>query len=165
MGANTLVYHGSDPVVLEPQGGAWVPVSRASSEVRVSCEVVLQLAGSTFEVATGLWDTGGLEGLVVVSNVGVLDVTVASGDAVAQVAPAAVQTRMCSACGAEDTDAWELSAYDKACKDCGVVQGVGVSACRQCGAGAKAVGCFSYAGCPSCRPEVKGGPRLEAVRC
>ena len=64
VGANTLVYHGSDPVVLEPQDGAWVPVSRASSEVRVICEVVLQLAGSTFEVATGLWDTGGLEGLV-----------------------------------------------------------------------------------------------------
>ena len=64
VGANTLVYHGSDPVVLEPQDGAWVPVSRASSEVRVRCEVVLQLAGSTFEVATGLWDTGGLEGIV-----------------------------------------------------------------------------------------------------
>ena len=30
-----------------------------------------------------------------------------------------------------------------------------MSACRQCGAGAEAVGCLSYAGCPSCRPEVK----------
>ena len=61
---NTLVYRGLDPVVLEPQDGAWVPVSRASSEARVSCEVVLQLAGSTFEVISGLWDTGGLDGLV-----------------------------------------------------------------------------------------------------
>ena len=61
---NTLVYHGLDPVVLEPQDGAWVPVSRSAAEARVSCEVVLQLAGSPFEVAPGLWDTGGLEGLV-----------------------------------------------------------------------------------------------------
>ena len=81
--------------------------------------------------------------------------TIASGDAVAQVAPAAVQTRIRSVCGAEDTDAWELSLGDKACKDCGVVQGAGVSACRQCGAGAEAVGCLSYAGCPLYRPEVK----------
>ena len=99
------------------------------------------------------------------ANVGVLDVTIASGDAVAQVALAAVQTRMCSICGAEDTDAWELSADDKACKDCGVVQGAGPSACRQCGAGAEAVGCLSYSGCPSCRPEVKEdqGWRLSGV--
>ena len=70
----------------------------------------------------------------------------------AQVALAAVQTRLCSICGAEDTDAWELSEDDKACKDCGVVQGAW---CRQCGAMAEAVGCLSYSGCPSCRPEVK----------
>merc|ERR1711994_94264 len=152
---NTLVYRGLDPVVLEPQDGAWVPVSRSASEARVSCEVVLQLAGSPFEVAPGLWDTGGLEGLVFVANVGVMDVTIASGDAVAQVALAEVQTRLCSICGAEDTDAWELSEDDKACKDCGVVQGAGSSWCRQCGAMAEAVGCLSYSGCPSCRPEMK----------
>ena len=104
-------------------------------------------------------------GLVCVANVGVLDVTIASGDAVAQVALAAVQTRMCSICGAEDTDAWELSADDKACKDCGAAQGAGASRCRQCGASAEAVGCLSYSGCPSCRPEVKEdqGWRLSGV--
>ena len=138
--SNTLVYHGADPVVLEPQDGAWLPVSRASADTRVSCEVVVQLAGSAFEVAPGLWDTGGLEGLVFVANMGVLDVSIACGDAVAQVAVAAVQTRLCSICGAEDTDAWELSEEDKACKDCGVVQGAGPSWCRQCGAAATAVG-------------------------
>ena len=75
---NTLVYRGLDPVVLEPQDGAWVPVSRTSaSETRVSCEVVLQLTGSPFEVAPGLWDTDGREGLVFVASVGVLDVTIA----------------------------------------------------------------------------------------
>ena len=34
--SNTLVYHGLDPVVLEPQDGAWVPVSREASDTRVS---------------------------------------------------------------------------------------------------------------------------------
>ena len=29
--SNTLVYHGSEPVALEPQDGAWVPVSREAS--------------------------------------------------------------------------------------------------------------------------------------
>ena len=90
-----------------------------------------------------------------VASVGVIDVTIASGDAVAQVAAAAVQTRLCSVCGAEDTDAWELSTDDNACKDCGGAQGAGPSACRLCSAGPEAVGCLSYAGCPSCRPEVK----------
>ena len=70
MDENTLVYRGLDPVVLEPQDGAWVPVSRIAAEARVSCEVVLQLAGSPFEVAPGLWGTGGLEGLVYCSERG-----------------------------------------------------------------------------------------------
>ena len=136
-------------------------MSRRSSSTEVSCEVVLQLADRPFDVAPGLWDTGGLEGLVFVANTGGVDVSIEGGDPVAQVALASVQTRLCSICGAEDTDAWELSEGDESCKECGVVQGAGPALCRMCGAAAKDVGCLSYAGCAACRPEIKDGDRWK----
>ena len=61
---------------------------------------------------------------------------------------AAVQTRMCGACGTPDTDA-RIATDDT---DLGHM--TSATACRQCGAGAQFCELLSYARCSECRPEV-----------
>ena len=44
-----------------------------------------------------------------------------------------------------------------------MVQGAGVSACRQCGDGQDECFVQSYAGCDKCRPETRGAPQQTFV--
>ena len=86
------------------------------------------------DIATGLWPTGLSEGLVFVANTTEFDQHIDSGARLGAVARAAVQTRLCIACGAEDTEAWETQAGAQGCALCGAAQPASKSSCKQCGA-------------------------------
>ena len=97
-------------------------------------EVVSPSPGLEVEVAPGLWPTGAVEGLVFVGNATDFDQCLEKGDRVGGVARAAVQTRVCGTCRAEDSEAWVIEPGQAGCKSCGAhVKKVALN-CRQCGA-------------------------------
>jgi ribosomal protein L40E len=119
-----LVFSG-DAMTLAPDEGAWIPVQRVeppgTAEATSSdVEVVLASAGLGVEVVPGLWQTGSVEGLVFVGNATDFDQSLEKGDRVGMVARAAVQTRVCRSCGAEDSDAWVVPPGATGCRACGV---------------------------------------------
>jgi len=57
------------------------------------------------EAVSGVWDTNGAEGEVMVITGSPVDVELECGDVVAAVHAAVVQTRVCDECGTPDTDA------------------------------------------------------------
>jgi hypothetical protein len=107
------------------------------------------------EAAPGLWIPGANEGMILVCNLESLDVPLETGQAVAEVAAATVQTRACGGCGVIDTDAWIVNADAPHCPTCNTPQPGGTSSCRSCGANAGHCELLSYAGCSDCRPEAK----------
>ena len=160
-GGDRLLYEG-DRVDLEPGDGAWVPVRRERRHGKRSdegrAEVVLQSQEGPTDVAPGLWSTGQDEGLVFVANTTAFDQVVEDGAAVAVVAPAAVQTRVCQACGAEDTEAWPEEPGAPRCTTCGGLRPGGASSCRQCGAGPERSKVLGYAGCQECSCPAEPAP-------
>ena len=155
-----LTYEGP-AMALAPDEGAWVPVRRGGKNLSDSrdCEVVFQAEGAPVDIATGLWPTGVSEGLVFVANTTEFDQHIDSGARLGAVARAAVQTRLCMACGAEDTEAWATQAGAEGCALCGAAQPAGKSSCRQCGAGPDQVEVLRYAGCTVCT-----GTRVRRAR-
>ena len=154
-GGDPLKYEG-ERIDLEPGEGAWVPVRRKRRQGPTQehkAEVVLQGLGAPTDVAPGLWTTGQDEGLVFVANTTAFDQEVEPGATVGVVARAAVQTRVCGACGAEDTEAWPEDQASKACEACKGPKPGGRSSCRQCGAGPDKCKVLTYAGCKACEPE------------
>jgi len=121
-----LLYDG-EPFGLEPGDGAWVPVRRehegpgVASCAGPSLEFVLQAFGSETDVAPGLWTSGAKEGMVFVANTTEFDQVILEGSALGVVAAAAVQTRRCRTCRAEDTEAWPDNAKSAVCKVCSSV--------------------------------------------
>ena len=92
------------------------------------------------------------QGIICVVNKSEFEAHIEPGSKVAEVVPAALQTRVCQNCGAQDTDAVPLDDSKPKCAGCGVQIVEGVSPCTQCGAGADESCLLSYAGCTGCRP-------------
>ena len=122
-------------------------------------EVVLPSAELGVEVVPGLWPTGEQRGLVFVGNATDFDQAIEKGDRVGVVARAAVQTRVCGVCRAEDSEAWVVEPDARGCKACGAQVRMAGLSCRQCGADRGLVAQKRYAGCAAC-----GHSRLEARR-
>jgi hypothetical protein len=121
--AGNLFFAG-DALSLAPDEGAWIPVRRTLPHgvaVATGCdvEVVLPSPGLEVEVVPGLWPTGAVEGLVFVGNATDFDQCLEKGDRVGGVARAAVQTRVCGTCRAEDSEAWVIEPGQAGCKSCG----------------------------------------------
>ena len=102
-----LIYSG-DPLVLEPDEGAWVWAEclrqERASGPSVAVEAVMASRDSAAEVAPGLWATGAAEGLVFVGNTTNFDMALDPGSRLGVVVAGAAQTRHCWACGADDSE-------------------------------------------------------------
>jgi hypothetical protein len=158
-----LIYSG-DPLVLEPDEGAWVWAEclrqERTSGPNVAVEAVMASRDSAAEVAPGLWATGAAEGLVFVGNPTNFDMALDPGSRLGVVVAGAAQTRHCWACGADDSEMiWESRA-GKECGSCQAHAELVPLECRQCGAGPGNMEVRGYSGCANCQ----GRPtsRLEA---
>ena len=158
-----LVYSG-DPLVLEPDEGAWVWAEclrqGGDSEPSCSVEAVMASRDAAAEVAPGLWATGAAEGLVFVGNPTNFDMALDPGSRLGIVVAGAAQTRHCWACGADDSEMVWGNRRGKECSSCRADAPMMPLECRQCGAGPGEVEVRGYSGCASCQ----GGPmsRCEA---
>ena len=163
----TLLFVG-ETLSLAPDEGAWIPVRRTqppgvAEAAGCDVEVVLPSPGLAVEVVPGLWSTGSVEGLVFVGNATDFDQCLEKGDRVGGVARAAVQTRVCGECRAEDSEAWVVAPGQAGCKSCGAhVKKVALN-CRQCGAAGAQVSLMQYAGCGSCAAPSRSETRRQAV--
>ena len=150
------MYEG-DPVSLVKGAGVWVPVVAAHKLAATDTEtfVVLPCTDNPVEAVPGIWGTGDERGIVCVIGIDEFDTTLEPGTKVAEVHPAAIQTRICQGCGCQDTDAWVKTKDEPKCGTCGSGKVGGASACRQCGADTAYCGVLGYSGCSECRPEKK----------
>ena len=101
----------------------------------------------------GIWDSGAQEGQVCIRSDSPFDVPLDTGAVIGELCAAAVQTRVCNACGRYDTDAWVVGKDTKRCLSCNTPTPAGPSRCRQCGAPPELCSTLTYAGCIDCRPE------------
>ncbi|CAL1170400.1 unnamed protein product [Cladocopium goreaui] len=114
-----VVFSGEEPVQLLPGEGALVPVQVQGKWIPEAseCEAVLPIEGK-IEVVPGLWNTGGREGMVLVTprhDEAVLE----KGDPVAELRSGLAASTLCE-CGAVDTVFQSAGPPSKArCKDCG----------------------------------------------
>ena len=133
-GDQDAIEHDGEGFDLEPGESAWIPVRRneksAAEERRNPLEIILQPERACTDVAPGMWEPGPTEGLVFVANTTEFDQRVEKGATVDVVAEAAVQTRVCQACGAEDMDAWPAKPGDQRCEGCHGLHEGGSTSCR-----------------------------------
>jgi len=114
-----VVFSGEESVQLLPGEGALVPVQVQGEWISEAseCEAVLPIEGK-IEVVPGLWNTGGREGMVLVTprhDEAVLE----KGDPVAELRSGLAASTLCG-CGAVDTVFQSAGPPSKArCKDCG----------------------------------------------
>ena len=159
-----LVYDGGS-IFLDEGDAAWVPVvasgALVSSKDTRQVQVALPVDDGQIEAVPGLWPNGATEGLICICNFDEFGGPLDPGTVVAEVHDAAVQTRVCGACGVLDTDAWVIDETYPRCSRCSTAVPAGHSQCRQCGAGMQACGLLTYAGCQDCRPE---SPKNVAAR-
>jgi hypothetical protein len=104
---HVLVYDG-DPIVIEPDEGLWVPVTRTGPPSSFVEEAVVQPEGSPWDVAPGAWEPGGQQGIVFIANLTPLDLDLDPGAVVAGILGVTSEVMDCGRCGARDCLAWEL---------------------------------------------------------
>ena len=159
-----LLYEG-DPITLSQGTGAWVPVVAAmisgTEPADTETQIVLPAADSPVEVVPGIWGTGDEQGIVCVVGNDEFDTALEPGTKVAEILPAAVQTRVCQHCWCVDTDGWITSGPSPTCTDCGAALVKGPMPCAQCGADEKEGFAMSYAGCATCKPERRMPSRIR----
>ena len=118
-------------MMLGPDEGAWVPVRRRGEpETSAGTEVALA-AGIAVEAAPGLWPTGAKDGMIFVCNLDDMEKPLETGDVVAEVCTAAVQTRVCGQCGDLDTDAWIQDDSTPVCEGCETPRPGGATGCSR----------------------------------
>ena len=160
---DSLVYQGEE-LVVDPDEGVLVPVTRTGAGTSTSdqCEAAMSSQECDLEVAPGLWDTNGKEGMVLLSNLTEEAVTLNRGSVVGAVVKVAAQRRVCLNCGFSDTDAWTVRGKKK-CSSCNTEKPGGSSSCRSCAAPPDKVKVFSYAGCDVCRAEAAERKNSRAI--
>jgi hypothetical protein len=151
--AGIPVLYDGEPLTLSQVEALWVPVRLSGPPDATILQAVFPSTKSTVETLPGIWDSGATEGVVCVTNNAEFDVSLETGDVIGEVYPAAVQTRVCQACGCLDTDAWIVDKDTPRCGCCQTPTPAGPRSCQQCGAPAEATCALTYAGCSQCRTE------------
>ena len=109
-----LVSDAHPAVLLEPGEGAWLPVRRSDAKAKQAGRrlddaqthyVVMPLASNDIEPVPGTWGEQTDYGIILVTNLGQEDKEIQFGAPVAGLHTAAIQTRVCGACGTQDHDA------------------------------------------------------------
>ena len=117
-----LISNAHPVVILEPGDGAWIPVRKSGAKDgragRLMDDpqiqyVVMPLANAEIEPVPGTWGHDAEEGIILITNLGQEDKVLRFGAPVAGLHRAAVQTRVCETCGAQDHDAMLCSEMTK----------------------------------------------------
>ena len=143
-----MTFDGPEPLSLQPGDGVLIPVKREGGGLQNGflCEDVLPVEGQV-EAIPGVWDTGAVEGSILVAALDA-DLTLEAGDVVAEVRAGCVDSTVCG-CGSVETP-FASVASAPVCESCGVGRPEdSPPACYACESSERIAAMF-FQGCGAC---------------
>ena len=91
-----MIYDGGEPISIAQGDGVWIPikVSQSPTHDPTIPQSILPSTGGP-EIVSGLWETGKAEGIILVTNLDLLDLALDQGDKVGEI-PASSLRRPCA---------------------------------------------------------------------
>ena len=141
-------------MTLEGGEGAFVPVRRISVSGNrpreTDVEAVHQAKGTAISMAPGLWKTGAVDGVILITNPLSSDVGVEDGEVLGVVCKSATRSIRCVSCGYTDTESWPVCEDSEVCAECDTyLPPEEFLPCGSCGHNQPPM-VLSYSSCGSC---------------